>query len=209
MSHGLARMLGIKTSLKNVQALNTALVLMADHELTTPTFIARISASAGCDLPSCILAALQVHFGSEFGLCCDRLETLLDRDSDATKSGAAVRAATVNANDAGVRQSAVSAWRSARESVAGTRAATCGSARLRHRSVAGDCNPFPNRSNADQFVRGAGRALPRVGASASSCWRIACAIPLRGLRCSCSRAAGAKFDHSAAGKVCPVAEQPV
>ena len=93
VSHGLARMLGIKTSLKNVQALNTALVLMADHELTTPTFIARIAASAGCDLPSCLLAALQVHFGSEFGLCCDLLETFLDNDSDATKSGSAVRPA--------------------------------------------------------------------------------------------------------------------
>ena len=78
IAHGLARALGIRTTPKNVRALNAALVLMADHELTTPTFVARISASAGCDLPSCILAALQVHFGSEFGLCCDRLETLLD-----------------------------------------------------------------------------------------------------------------------------------
>lgn len=51
---------------------------MADRELTTPAFVARISASAGCDLASRILAALQVHFGSEFGLCCDRLEALLD-----------------------------------------------------------------------------------------------------------------------------------
>ena len=65
---------------------------MADHELTTPTFVARISASAGCDLPSCILASLQVHFGSEFGLCCDRLETLLD--SDPTMSQAVTRPAT-------------------------------------------------------------------------------------------------------------------
>jgi len=78
VAEGLARMLGIKRSLKSVRALNAALVLMADHELTTPTFVARISASAGCDLPSCILAALQVHFGSEFGLCCDRLEALVD-----------------------------------------------------------------------------------------------------------------------------------
>jgi len=91
VSHGLARMLGIKTSQKNVQALNTVLVLMADHELTTPTFIARISASAGCDLPSCLLAALQVHFGSEFGLCCDHLETLLERNSDSARSKSGVR----------------------------------------------------------------------------------------------------------------------
>lgn len=86
VAHGIARLLGIGTSRKNIQALNAALVLMADHELTTPTFVARIAASAGCDLPSCILAALQVHFGSEFDLCCDRLETLLDRSSKASRS---------------------------------------------------------------------------------------------------------------------------
>jgi citrate synthase len=95
VAHGLARVLGIKTSPKNVQALNAALVLMADHELTTPTFVARISASAGCDLPSCILAALQIHFGSEFDLCCDRLETLLDQSAKGAKPAAAVRASTL------------------------------------------------------------------------------------------------------------------
>jgi citrate synthase len=78
VAHALARAMGIKPSAKNVHALNAVLVLTADHELTTPTFVARISASAGCDLPSCILAGLQVHFGYEFGLCCDRLETLID-----------------------------------------------------------------------------------------------------------------------------------
>jgi citrate synthase len=89
VAHGLARVLGIKASSKNVRAINAALVLVADHELTTPTFVARISASAGCDLPSCILAALQVHFGSEFGLCCDRLETLIDGDVRASAREAA------------------------------------------------------------------------------------------------------------------------
>jgi citrate synthase len=94
IAHGLARVLGIKASLQNVQVLNAALVLMADHELTTPTFVARISASAGCDLQTCILAALQVHFGSEYGLCCDRLEALFDPNSRATMSGAMPRTST-------------------------------------------------------------------------------------------------------------------
>ena len=94
IAHGLARVLGIRTAVKNVRALNAALVLMADHELTTPTFVARIAASAGCDLPSCILAALQVHFGSEFGLCCDRLETLLDSSPTIPMSEAVRRLAS-------------------------------------------------------------------------------------------------------------------
>jgi len=93
IAHGLARMLGIRTTPRNVRALDAALVLMADHELTTPVFVARISASAGCDLPSCILAALQVHFGSEFGLWCDRLETLLDNDPSTAASATAARPA--------------------------------------------------------------------------------------------------------------------
>ena len=101
VAHGLARMLGIRTSPKNVQALNAALVLMADHELTTPTFVARISASAGCDLPSCILAALQVHFGSEFDLCCDQLETFLDQNPKTTRSAAAARASTLRRSTPG------------------------------------------------------------------------------------------------------------
>lgn len=88
IAQGLARVLGIKRSQKNIEALNAALVLIADHELTTPTFVARISASAGCDLPSCILAAQQVHFGSEFGLCCDHLEMLLDQPAKLAKSAA-------------------------------------------------------------------------------------------------------------------------
>src|SRR5262245_3321647 len=91
IAHGLARVLGIKTSAENVRALNAVLVLAADHELTTPTFVARISASAGCDLQSCILASLQVHFGSEFGLCCDRLEALFDGNARSTRSGIVMR----------------------------------------------------------------------------------------------------------------------
>jgi citrate synthase len=94
IAQGLARVLGIEVSSQNVQALNAALVLMADHELTTPTFVARISASAGCDLQTCILAGLQVHFGSEFGLCCDRLEALFDPRSRAIKSGPVARSPT-------------------------------------------------------------------------------------------------------------------
>jgi citrate synthase len=75
---GLARMLGIAAHRENVRALNAALVLVADHELTSPTFAARISASVGSNLESCIVAALQVHFGSVLGLCCDRVEELIE-----------------------------------------------------------------------------------------------------------------------------------
>jgi citrate synthase len=79
VAHGLARALGVPTHRETLRALNAALVLVADHELTPPTFVARIAASVGSELPACIVAALQVHFGSVLGLSCDRLEQVVEQ----------------------------------------------------------------------------------------------------------------------------------
>jgi citrate synthase len=89
IAHGIARALGTNMSEANVGALNAALVLVADHELTPPTFAARISASVGSDLESCVVAALQVHFGSVLGLCCDRLEELVESLANGSKLASA------------------------------------------------------------------------------------------------------------------------
>jgi citrate synthase len=70
----LARALGVQTNPDVTHALDGVLVVVADHEFTPATFAARIAASAGNDLYSCIAAALQVHFGSALGLRCDLLE---------------------------------------------------------------------------------------------------------------------------------------
>jgi citrate synthase len=77
VAHILTRALGVPTHRETLRALNAALVLVADHELTPPTFVARIAASVGSELPACIVAALQVHFGSVLGLSCDRLEQVV------------------------------------------------------------------------------------------------------------------------------------
>jgi citrate synthase len=74
----LAQALGIEATPARLQALNAALVLVADHELTPATFAARIAASAGSDLYSCIAAALPVYFSAALGLSCDRVEQTLD-----------------------------------------------------------------------------------------------------------------------------------
>src|SRR5262249_38097166 len=47
IAHGLARALGLPTHRDNLRALNAALVLVADHELTPATFVGRIAASVG------------------------------------------------------------------------------------------------------------------------------------------------------------------
>jgi citrate synthase len=68
------RGLGVAPTAVTRRMLNAALVLVADHEFSPATFAARIAAASGSDLYACIATALQVHFGSEFGLRCDRVE---------------------------------------------------------------------------------------------------------------------------------------
>ncbi|WP_160142348.1 citrate synthase [Pigmentiphaga humi] len=58
-------------------AINAALVVCADHELSPATFAARVAASAGADLGACLQAAIVTHSGIRFGSGCDRAEDLL------------------------------------------------------------------------------------------------------------------------------------
>jgi citrate synthase len=77
------RAFGVGADRSKTRALNATLVLLADHEFSPATFAARIAASSGVDLHSCIGAALQVHFGSVLGLRCDRVEQALEMASPA------------------------------------------------------------------------------------------------------------------------------
>jgi citrate synthase len=60
-----------------VRALNRALVLVADHELNTSTFAARVAASAGADLYACVQAALATLSGPRHGGASERIEALV------------------------------------------------------------------------------------------------------------------------------------
>ena len=71
------RLLNPKASAEMVAALNGALVLCADHELSSSTFAARVAASAGAELRACVLAAIGTHSGTALGGGCDRAEDLL------------------------------------------------------------------------------------------------------------------------------------
>ena len=77
IARGIARALGVFADDGRLQALNAMLVLIADHELNPATFAARIAASGGADLHSCISAALNVHAGRLIGAVPDRVERLL------------------------------------------------------------------------------------------------------------------------------------
>ena len=62
----------------NSEAINRALVVVADHELNPSTFAARIAASTGAGLVPCLQAALATFSGPRHGGACDRIEALLD-----------------------------------------------------------------------------------------------------------------------------------
>lgn len=59
------------------RAIDTVLVLCADHELNVSTFVARIAASAGASLGGSVAAALATFTGRRHGAACTRVETFL------------------------------------------------------------------------------------------------------------------------------------
>lgn len=69
--------------------LDACLVVVADHGLTASTLAARVTASTGADLYSCVLAALAALSGPKHGGAVHRIEALLD------EAGAADQAADV------------------------------------------------------------------------------------------------------------------
>lgn len=60
------------------ELLRTALVLLADHELTSSAFSTRIAASAGASLPACLLAGLMTLSGPLHGDASGRVQALFN-----------------------------------------------------------------------------------------------------------------------------------
>ncbi|MDF1554780.1 MAG: citrate/2-methylcitrate synthase [Deferrisomatales bacterium] len=74
---GVARAFGIEPSEENCAALDAILILLADHELAPTTFAARVAASSGAALHSCIASALCTTAGTQTGRIYDRVEDML------------------------------------------------------------------------------------------------------------------------------------
>ncbi len=74
---GLMRALAIEESDENSEALRAILVLMADHELPPGTLSARVVASTGGTLHSCLSAALCATSGVDVGRMYDRVEDFI------------------------------------------------------------------------------------------------------------------------------------
>jgi citrate synthase len=79
----LAAKMGIEATPANLRILDAALILSADNELAPATFAARIAASAGADLFSCVTTALGAFEGMLTGLGCEQAEAALARSKTA------------------------------------------------------------------------------------------------------------------------------
>jgi citrate synthase len=82
---GVLEALALADTQDNREAIAGMLTLIADHELSPGAFTARIAASSGCTLHSCIAAALSTSSGLEVGGLYGRVEEFL---SDIDTKGA-------------------------------------------------------------------------------------------------------------------------
>lgn len=74
----IARGLQADGDMQKIEAINAALVICAEHELTPPTFAARVCASTGADLYACVATGILAHMGPLQGGGTDGAENLLD-----------------------------------------------------------------------------------------------------------------------------------
>lgn len=92
ISEGLLRILGAAPTTANRHTMESVLVLLADHELTSSTFAARLAASAGALLHECVTTALATNSGIEIGRLYHRIEAWLLPAADAKQMLHRVRA---------------------------------------------------------------------------------------------------------------------
>jgi citrate synthase len=81
---GLMRALAVPATPENGEALRAILILMADHELPPGTLSARVVASAGGTLHSCVAAALCATSGVDVGRMYERVEDFLGQPKNKT-----------------------------------------------------------------------------------------------------------------------------
>lgn len=76
---GLMHALSVTPDAQNREALQTILILLADHELSPGTLSARVGASSGGSLHSCLASALCATSGVDVGRMYDQVENFLGR----------------------------------------------------------------------------------------------------------------------------------
>lgn len=79
IAEGLLGALEVEETTANLEGLNAALVVLADHELSPSSFAARIAASSGATLHSCLAAAVCTNSGAQIGRLYSEVERFLTR----------------------------------------------------------------------------------------------------------------------------------
>lgn len=77
IAEGVLGALELADSSANQEVINAALVVLADHELSPSAFAARIAASSGATLHSCLAAAACTNSGEQIGRAYSRVEQFL------------------------------------------------------------------------------------------------------------------------------------
>jgi citrate synthase len=91
MARSLAALFGRTGERDVVEALDLALVLLADHELNASTFGVRVAASTGADVYACVQTGLAVLSGPRHGGAVERVGALLDEAAAGAGPDAVVR----------------------------------------------------------------------------------------------------------------------
>jgi len=91
VAEAILRSLGGSLHPSALEAIDALLIVLADHELTSSTFAARVAASAGATLHGCVTAALATASGPEIGRLYDRVEDFLKPPIDPDTLYAAAR----------------------------------------------------------------------------------------------------------------------
>ena len=83
LTEGIVSAFDLPATAENFEAIGAWLTLMADHELSPGTFSARIAASGGCTLHSCIASGLCASSGLEVGRIYQRVDEFLQAGTTA------------------------------------------------------------------------------------------------------------------------------
>ena len=94
VAHAVAVALSARGGRAGVRAINRLLVLLADHELNTSAFAARVVASTGADPYACVSAALAALSGPRHGGASEAVEALVRETGRPERAVAVIEART-------------------------------------------------------------------------------------------------------------------
>jgi citrate synthase len=94
VAQGILAALAVESSDENIEAIDALLILLADHELSPATFAARVAASTGCSLHSCVASAFCASGGALIAQLYDNVDDFFE--STGTAAAMLRRATTLH-----------------------------------------------------------------------------------------------------------------